>query len=96
MVSNEILRHEYPPGVRLVCVCVCGLGPSLGPQLALQDIPELPNLGLGGGRHLVVVKTALQLKDRLEQEKRCVELLTSAIAERDLASLQVRAMCVCV
>lgn len=45
-------------------------------QQALQEgCPELPNLGLGGGMHLPLVKEAFRLKDRLEQEKRITELL---------------------
>lgn len=51
-------------------------------------MPELPNLGKGAGGHLKLVKDAFALKERLELEKRCTELLQSAVAERDLASLQ--------
>jgi myosin heavy subunit len=57
-------------------------------DLALQDVPELPNLGRGAGAHLKLIRDAFALKERLELEKRVTELLQSAIAERDLASLQ--------
>ena len=57
-------------------------------QASLVDVPELPNLGKGAGMHIRAVREAVALKERLELEKRVTELLQSAVAERDLASLQ--------
>ena len=45
------------------------------PQTALLEITDLPDVGLGPGKHVPAVKTAVAVKERLEQERSCVDLL---------------------